>query len=462
MIMNMISRNFVIFSLIFFFAAMALTGFGQGVIVNEISNGSGGTEEYMELVVVGPPANPNCGPIDIRGWIIDDNNGDFSCGSCAGTGIAGGHIRFSTTNPVWAAVPTGSIIVVYDNSGLKNPMIAADDPDDLGSPDGVYILPVSHALLDVSIGGACTNIPFGSNSCGSCSGNDTYPGACYTTGGANSNCGMRNSGDAAQTRLPGGAYFHGIGYGTAASLITGGPDNLFISGSGTGRYYTFDNSVSDDFRDGNNFSFGLVSGGGETPGAGNTALNTAWITGLQAPCLLPLPNLLTLKGRTEESKLILDWEMLNTEDIATFEVELSGPGFPGFTKVGELKAESQQHSYSFEQSVNNQGLYLLKISQINYDGTSYESQIIELSLSNESQVTVYPNPFEGKTRFVSSNNSEGTVSVYDLNGKLISAYLLSSENNYSAEFDASGLTPGIYSYLFKSGVTIKTGKLLKI
>ena len=75
----------------------------SGLVVNEISQGSLGSREFAELVVVGDP----CSTVDIRGWIVDDNNGIFTeCGpnpndgALSGYGIAAGHIRFSF-NPVW-------------------------------------------------------------------------------------------------------------------------------------------------------------------------------------------------------------------------------------------------------------------------------------------------------------------------------------------------------------------------
>jgi len=64
--------------------------FGQGLIINEISNGTTGTQEYYELVVIGSSSNP-LGNVDLGGWIIDDNNGDFE--GFTTTGIATGHIR---------------------------------------------------------------------------------------------------------------------------------------------------------------------------------------------------------------------------------------------------------------------------------------------------------------------------------------------------------------------------------
>ena len=59
----------------------------QGLVVNEISNGTSGTKEFIELLVIGSTSQPT-GVIDISGWIIDDNNGDFE--ALSGAGVAAG------------------------------------------------------------------------------------------------------------------------------------------------------------------------------------------------------------------------------------------------------------------------------------------------------------------------------------------------------------------------------------
>ena len=91
----------------------------SGLVVNEFSQGSPG-QEWIELVVVG-----DC-EVDLRGWIIDDNNGIFTdCGpgnniehgTFSGHGVAPGHLRFSN-NATWAAVKAGTVIVVYDDGAF--------------------------------------------------------------------------------------------------------------------------------------------------------------------------------------------------------------------------------------------------------------------------------------------------------------------------------------------------------
>src|ERR1700744_4798138 len=114
--------KFIILSFIlslFFFTTKAQ------LVINEFSQGAGGTQEYIELVVMGHKSCSGDTCADIRGWIIDDNNGWY--GASGNQGIAPGHIRFGY-DPNWSCVPYGSIILIYNN-GDKNPAITLpNDP----------------------------------------------------------------------------------------------------------------------------------------------------------------------------------------------------------------------------------------------------------------------------------------------------------------------------------------------
>ena len=101
----------------------------QQLIINEVSQGSG-NGEYVELLVVGTlscqtPAQ--C--MDLRGFIIDDNNGYFASGN--GTGIASGALRFAN-NPIWSCILPGTLIVVYNDADRNT----AIPPDDISTNDG--------------------------------------------------------------------------------------------------------------------------------------------------------------------------------------------------------------------------------------------------------------------------------------------------------------------------------------
>ncbi|MBK6831605.1 MAG: hypothetical protein IPG92_13105, partial [Flavobacteriales bacterium] len=113
--------------------------------VNELSNGPTGAQEYMEFIVVGP----SCTNVDIRGIKVDDNNGTIYNGfgtTLTGSGVSAGHVRFGNV-AAWSAVPTGSIILLYNNGDL-NALLPADDPTDTSPNDKRYILPINHASME--------------------------------------------------------------------------------------------------------------------------------------------------------------------------------------------------------------------------------------------------------------------------------------------------------------------------
>lgn len=90
------------------------------VVVNEWSQGNGGTREWVELLVL-------AGPLDMRGWDM----GDSSAGDLA-----------MSNDPLWSSVPTGTLIVVYNGSDRDTIL----PPDDFDPADCVLILPHNDPL----------------------------------------------------------------------------------------------------------------------------------------------------------------------------------------------------------------------------------------------------------------------------------------------------------------------------
>ncbi len=395
----------------------------QGLVVNEVSNGPAGTQEFVELVVVGPTLTPNCGPIDLRGWILDDNNGDFSCGSCAGTGIATGHQRFASL-PVWSAVPTGSIIVIYDPV-TKNPRVPADDPNDTAPADGVYILSSSDASLEVSTTPCgLGNMPTGGGACGACTGLPNYAGACYTAGLANATWGLRNVGDAAQIRTPSGAYFHGIGYGTPASLITGGPDGLLVSPiSGTAMFYAFVNSASNDFRAVANFATALVSSNGETPGAANSVNNAAWLATLVAPCVLPVNYYRELSVKTADGINLLEWTTASEINAHHWDVLRAESPEDVFLSIGQVAATGNSNSlqdYTFSDANPELPTVWYQLRQVDRNGNIEYSRTLEVTNGTITAafLEIWPNPSTGIFQLRGALQGLQRLQVIDMIGRV--------------------------------------------
>lgn len=250
---------------IFVFLFTLNNSYSQGLIINEMSNGTSGTKEFIELLVVGSSSQPT-GLVDIRNWGFDDNNGDFEAST--GAGVAAGHYRFTSSTP---PVPIGSIIVIYNNGDINDNMVS-DDPLDSNN-DFVYIFPINSIYLE-----RCTSTP--SSTVGA-----SYTPCTYTsiTTQTWNSIGFRNGGDAAQVRKPDYSFYHGFSYGdvlnpypTFPIEFGSKPSFNVITGSGTGRNYYLD---CGDWTEQTNYNRGDAIF--DTPGLPNTNNNQNLITNIR-------------------------------------------------------------------------------------------------------------------------------------------------------------------------------------
>ncbi|MFT5777519.1 MAG: hypothetical protein ACI837_000454 [Crocinitomicaceae bacterium] len=309
-----------------------------GLIINEWSNGAAGNQEYYEFVVAG-----DCGTsVDIRGYILDDNNGTFTNPADYTTnpsGIAPGHFRF-TFDAQWAAVPVGSLIVVY-NKQDPNGSLPADDPTDANT-DSLYVVPHDHATLFER----CTTFP-GSTTPDSVYIPCGYAAAPLAGWGPLS---LRNGGDAIQVRNPDGTYYHGVSYG--GSEMTGGPHNLkLFTSDGGGMCGWFSDG---DFFDVAQWTSGVVAGN-ETPGIANNPLNAAWliamrdVTGITCPIVILPVELSKFNGSKETQGNLLTWQTESEYNAASFTLERSRDGINWAVIHSEsaigFSTETQKYSY---------------------------------------------------------------------------------------------------------------------
>lgn len=395
------------------------------LIVNEMSNGASGAQEYMEFLVMGLP----CESVSIQNLIFDDNNGDFG----AATGVASGHYRF-TTDPQWGCIPAGSLIVVY-NDAERNTSLPADDLDDTSPNDSVYILPITSTLFEV-----CTTIP---NTSGPTT---TYSGCTYAAPTTWNPLGMANSGDCAQVRFSNGNYMHGIGYGGA----TGGPDNIDMTG-GTGNNFYFDNSVDNDYTDVNNFSTGNAPAD-ESPGAGNTAANIAFINTFRCN---PLPvEWIDFNLINGEKQVFIEWTTATEVNSDYFTIERAGNNmvFLPLSKVNASGFSNIAVSYHSIDSNPLEDISYYRLKQTDRDGQIQYSQTKAIYRhSSESK------PWYDGNLIHLDQCEEGTqVCIFDYSGKMLEKRMVLS--NF---IDLNQLPAGIYmiqiicnrsEYIFKASV----------
>lgn len=243
----------------------------QTIIINEVSQGASGSKEYVELLVVGDPFCGNEVPcMDLRGYIIDDNNGLFKSGS--GSGIAAGYMRFKNT-AFWQCVPQGTLIVIY-NAAERNPNIPADD-NSLMDGNCRLILPSNSTLFEYA-----SSLPTANNP--NYNPNNVTFNSPLAANQWNSVMGMRGDGDAFQIRTPNGnTVVHAVSWGDNSSNTI-----IYFSGAASAKVYSFTNTTSNAANIQANWSQGIAAavGGAETPGFPNNTANAAFIASINPNC----------------------------------------------------------------------------------------------------------------------------------------------------------------------------------
>ena len=371
-----------------------------GPIVNEVSNGASGNKKYIELLVCGPV----CSTVDLRRWKIDDNNGALMNGfgtSQSASGVSIGHLRFSNAAQ-WAAVPVGSLIVIYNPNDL-NPLVPASDPGDTSPHNKVYVLAANNPLLE---GSATFPDPAGSSNYGAVS----------VFGAGNWNyITLRTAGDAVQTRDPQGRYFHGISYGPdAQGMNSGGIDGLRISTlDHTGRVIFF-NSGSE--RLAANYTSAVVAGN-QTPGLPNNAANLAYITALDCAAL-PV-ELLSFSAEPMEGRVRVNWATASEHNSASFFVERSAD-VDWFNTIAEVSAagtSQQRIDYTWDDHFPLEGTSYYRLRQRDQDGAERTGPVVAVDRrTTEAQVS----PLTGSAAVVLSSPSVGsTWFLFDPVGHLL-------------------------------------------
>lgn len=262
------------YALIVFFS---FNFFSQSIVLNEVSQGPSGNKEYVELLVIPGTSSYNCSNycLDLRNWILDDNNGYFSGGPTSGVGIANGAVRFKN-DPFWQCIPIGTLIVIYNDLD-PNASLPAND---ISISDGNcrLIIPVSSTLLEHE-----TTSPTTITS--------TYPATGWNAGGLWGPISMANGGDSFQIYSPSNLTtpIHGVSWvnNTINSII-------YFATSATNSVFYFANTADNNPSNQTNWISGTCSTpNDQTPGLPNNLANATFISSLNNNCAGPLQAILT-------------------------------------------------------------------------------------------------------------------------------------------------------------------------
>jgi hypothetical protein len=448
-------------------AACASPTFGQGLIVNEMTNGSAGSEEFVELLVIGSAAAPNA-PVNLSGWIIDDNNGEFKAG--VGTGVAAGHMRIVAG--CYSAVPVGSILIIYNANEPGTPRrLPADDPND-SNGDKVYVIPHTDPCLQ-----ACTGSPT-TGSTAYNAGTCTYVATTLTGVASWTLVGFRNGGDAVQTRTPNGSFYHGYSYGDVATTfptfpaeIGGGSSFNVNAATGTNFGYALScgafNAVA---------SFSRVGADISTPGMTNDANNSILIQNIQNGrynysnpadpnnCALILPLYLVDFQATaynlHSNNLV--WRLAKVDPNSYVNVQRSSDGF-NFKTVQQLPLEEYfgERDYNYIDFTPFQTTYY-RLEFIEPNAKISYSHVQVVSQKTDANFRLFPNPTSGALNLALATplSTASRCEIIDGLGRVLIQTELPADNA-AISIETQNLPAGHYFFRLSNETTTITRPFIK-
>ncbi|BDQ02067.1 MAG: hypothetical protein KatS3mg036_0005 [Ignavibacterium sp.] len=166
----------------------------------------------------------------------------------------------------------------------------------------------------------------------------------------------------------------------------------------------------------------------------------------------------------------LMWKTATETNNMGFEIQRSnGSDFKAIGFVNGKGTTTETQTYSFEDKGLQTGKYSYRLKQVDFDGTSEYSSVVEVEILGPKEFSLaqnYPNPFNPSTtiNFSLASDSKVTLKVFNILGQEL---LTLVNGNYSAGnhkiiFDGSNLNSGIYMYrLDATGIDGKTFSSVK-
>ncbi len=190
----------------------------------------------------------------------------------------------------------------------------------------------------------------------------------------------------------------------------------------------------------------------------------------------PLPvELTTFAAKIENGKVRLDWETATELNNFGFEVERSESNaqWKKLAFISGAVNSSSTKKYFYIDESNNYGKNLYRLKQIDNNGRFEYSKIVEItnsSLPNKYTLEQnYPNPFNPSTKIkysvpgiAAKYSLPVQLKVYDVLGTEI-ASLVNEEKapgNYEVDFNAAGISSGVYYYKLSGDNFSITKKML--
>ena len=126
--------------------------------------------------------------------------------------------------------------------------------------------------------------------------------------------------------------------------------------------------------------------------------------------------------------------------------------------VAGFGTTTETHSYSFVDENLTSGQYAYRLKQVDFDGTSELSNVVNVEVTNPVKYNLsqnYPNPFNPGTtiKFTLAEGGNVTLKIYNTLGEEVALLVnrIMESGTHNVNFDALNLNSGIYFYRIEAG-----------
>ncbi|NWG28155.1 MAG: T9SS type A sorting domain-containing protein [Ignavibacteriaceae bacterium] len=165
----------------------------------------------------------------------------------------------------------------------------------------------------------------------------------------------------------------------------------------------------------------------------------------------------------------LNWTTATETNNQGFEIQRMNAG-GSFEQVGYVAGfgtTTEPKAYSFIDSKLSEGNYTYRLKQIDFDGTFTYSDAVNVEVEIPLEYALeqnYPNPFNPSTTIKYSIPEDGFVklAVYNMLGEEVATIVNATQKagRYEMNFDASGLSSGVYVYRIEAANYTASKKLM--
>ena len=157
----------------------------------------------------------------------------------------------------------------------------------------------------------------------------------------------------------------------------------------------------------------------------------------------------------------LGWASSLENNSKAYVVERSSDGLQ-FVSIGTVPSNGRASVYEFTDEAPVAGNNYYRLRMVDIDEKFEYSKAIRITFDKEILITIRPNPTPGLTKISLEGVAKAplSVSVYDLQGRMIREISRQAGPNQPVDLDLSGINKGVYILKIRLGNVVKTEKLV--